>query len=81
MRQFKVNKVPVWPVAEIPRQRSWGSVVEAFVRHRDRKYAFDTDGRMQRRHVLVRRNRIIGLGKATTSSLAECSGPHGSAGM
>jgi hypothetical protein len=47
----------------LPRQRSWGSVLEAFVRHRDRKCLFDTEGRMVRRHVLVRRSKIVGLGK------------------
>ena len=47
----------------LPRQRSWGSVVEAFVRHRDRKCTFDGDGKMLRRRVLVRRSKIVGLGK------------------
>lgn len=46
-----------------PRQRSWGSVVEDFVRHRDRKYLFGVDGRASRRHVLVRRKNLVGLGK------------------
>lgn len=46
-----------------PRQRSWGSVVEDFVRHRDRKYTFDAKGRADRRHVLARKSRIEGLGK------------------
>jgi hypothetical protein len=45
------------------RQRSWGSVVEEFVRHRDRKYVFDAEGRAIRRHVLVRKRRLVGLGK------------------
>jgi hypothetical protein len=47
----------------LPRQRSWGSVLEAFVRHRDRKCHFDREGQMVRRHVLVRKSRIVGLGK------------------
>jgi hypothetical protein len=47
----------------LPRQRSWGSVVEAFVRHRDRKYAFDSEGKAVRRHVLVREKNLVGLGK------------------
>lgn len=46
-----------------PRQRSWGSVVEDFVRHRDRKYTFDSEGRAFRRHVLVRARSMVGLGK------------------
>ena len=48
---------------QLPRQRSWGSVLEAFVRHRDRKCCFDGEGRMDRRHVLVRKSKIVGLGK------------------
>lgn len=47
----------------LPRQRSWGSVLEAFIRHRDRKCLFDGDGRMVRRHVLVRKSNLVGLGK------------------
>ena len=37
--------------------------MEAFVRHRDRKCLFDAEGRIVRRHVLVRRSKIVGLGK------------------
>ena len=48
---------------QLPRQRSWGSVLESFVRHRDRKCRFDPEGRMVRRHVLARRSRVVGLGK------------------
>jgi hypothetical protein len=47
----------------LPRQKSWGSVVEDFVQHRDRKYAFDSEGRAIRRRVLVRRQRLAPLGK------------------
>jgi hypothetical protein len=47
----------------LPRQRSWGSVVEDFVRHYDRKYVFDQEGRAVRRHVLVRARNLVGLGK------------------
>jgi hypothetical protein len=47
----------------MPRQRSWGSVIEEFVRHKDRKYAFGPDGRAIRRHVIVRRTNLVGLGK------------------
>jgi hypothetical protein len=46
-----------------PHQRSWGSVVEAFVRHHDWKYTFDGDGAMVRRHLTVRKEGIKGLGK------------------
>ncbi len=48
---------------QLPRQRFWGSVLEAFVRNRDRKCCFDGEGRMDRRHVLVRKSKIVGLGK------------------
>ena len=37
--------------------------MEAFVRHRDRKCHFDGEGRMVRRHVVVRKSKIVGLGK------------------
>jgi hypothetical protein len=47
----------------LPRQRSWGSVVEDFVRHTDRKYVFDSDGRAIRRQVMVRGRNLVGLGK------------------
>jgi hypothetical protein len=47
----------------MPRQRSWGSVVEDFVQHPERKYVFDSDGRAIRRHVLVRRVNLVRLGK------------------
>jgi hypothetical protein len=48
---------------ELPRQRSWGSVVEDFVRHPERKYVYDSDGRAIRRHVLVRGVNVVPLGK------------------
>jgi hypothetical protein len=38
-------------------------VVEDFVRHRDRKYTFDAEGNATRRHVLVRKRNLVGLGK------------------
>ncbi len=48
---------------DLPGQRSWGSVLESFIRHCDRKCTFDADGHMVRRRVLVRRNRLVPLGK------------------
>jgi hypothetical protein len=48
---------------ERPRQRSRGSGVEDRVRLRDRKYAFDSEGRAVRKRVLVRRENLVGLGK------------------
>jgi hypothetical protein len=47
----------------LARQRSWGSVVEVFARHRDRKCTFGGAGRLVRRQVLAREVRIAGLGK------------------
>lgn len=47
----------------LPGQRSWGSVLEDFVLHRDRKYLSDSEGRAVRRHVLVRKRNLVGLGK------------------
>jgi hypothetical protein len=47
----------------MPRQRSWGSVVEDFVRHPERKYVFDSEGRAIRRHVMVLRESLVPLGK------------------
>jgi hypothetical protein len=46
-----------------PRQRSWGSVVEDFVGHTDRKYTFDSEGLAVRRLVLARARNLVGLGK------------------
>jgi hypothetical protein len=51
------------------RQRSWGSVVEDFVRHRGRKYTFDAEGQAIRRPVLVDKRNLAGLG--TEASRAE----------
>lgn len=48
---------------QLPRQRSRGAVLEAFVRHRDRKCTFDSEGRAVRRNVLVRAKNLVGLGK------------------
>ena len=60
----------------LPRQRSWGSVIEAFVRHRDRKCRFDGEGRVVRHQVLVRRSKIIRLGKeANRVGAARMLGP------
>jgi hypothetical protein len=47
----------------LSRQRSWGSVVEDFVRHTDRKYTFDSEGLAVRRLVLARARNLVGLGK------------------
>lgn len=38
-------------------------MVEEFVRHRDREYTFDFEGRANRRNVLVRAKNLVGLGK------------------
>ena len=36
---------------------------EDFVRHKDRKHAFDSDGRAIQRHILVGKKCLVGLGK------------------
>lgn len=48
---------------ELPDQRSWGSVVQAFARHGDRKCTLDFEGRIVRRNVLVLKDHIQGIGK------------------
>ncbi len=48
----------------LPHRRSWRSVIEDFVRHRDRKYTFDSEGQVIRRHILVRAKNLVGIGKA-----------------
>lgn len=48
---------------DAPGQRTWGSVVESFARHRDRKCEVGPNGRIVRRRVLVRASRTSGLGK------------------
>src|SRR5207249_3280326 len=66
---------------DLPRQRSWASVLESFIRHRDRKYEFDDAGRLIRRHILVRKDRIIGLGKeANRIEQSRVLGPWGVGG-
>jgi hypothetical protein len=61
----------------LPRQRSWGSVVEDFVRYKGRKYTFGPDGRAIRRHVLVRKQNFVPLGKeANLFEYARALGPH-----
>ena len=46
-----------------PRQRSLGSVIEDFVRHKDRKYTLDSKGNAHRGPVLARKRNVVGLGK------------------
>ncbi|MCI4331841.1 MAG: hypothetical protein L3K19_08385 [Thermoplasmata archaeon] len=48
---------------QLPRLRSWDSVVEELVRHRDWKYAFGPGGRAIRKHLWVREKNLAGLGK------------------
>lgn len=38
-------------------------MVEDSVRHQDRRYTFDAEGKAVRRHVLARRKNLVGLGK------------------
>jgi hypothetical protein len=50
-------------LAEADGAKTWAHVLEAFSRHRDRKYLLGPDGRIVRRSVLVRRSSLVGLGK------------------
>jgi hypothetical protein len=50
-------------LAEADGVKTWAHVLEAFSRHRDRKYLLGPDGRIIRRSVLVRKSALVGLGK------------------
>jgi hypothetical protein len=50
-------------LAEADGAKTWAHVLEAFSRHRDRKYLLGPDGRIIRRSVLVRKSALVGLGK------------------
>jgi hypothetical protein len=57
-------KDPAWmELAEKEDAKNWEHIIRAFSCHRDRKYITDPDGRIVRRHILVRRSSLVGLGK------------------
>jgi hypothetical protein len=60
-------KDPEWMgLAEKDGAKNWAHILEAFARHRDRKYLLGTDRRFVRRHVVVQRSSLAGLGKEGT---------------
>jgi hypothetical protein len=57
-------KDPAWMgLAEKEGAKTWAHILEAYTRHRDRKYLLGSDGRIVRRSVLVRKSSLVGLGK------------------
>jgi len=46
--------------------KTWARIVEGYAKHRDRKYGVGPDARIVRRHVLVRKSSLVGLGKEGT---------------
>jgi hypothetical protein len=48
-----------------PDAKTWAHVLSGWLMHRDRKYRIDGDGQIVRRHILVRREDILGTGKET----------------
>jgi hypothetical protein len=57
-------KDPAWMgLGEKENTKTWAHILKAFSRHRDRKYLTGPDGRIVRRHLLVRRSSLVGLGK------------------
>ncbi len=68
---FHSPKEPAWlALAERDGAKTWAHVVEAFAKHRDRKYLLGSDGRIIRRSILVRKSSIVGLGKEGTKLAA-----------
>ena len=64
-------KEPAWSaLAEEEGAKTWAHIVDGYARHRDRKYAVGPDGRILRRHVLVRKSSLVGLGKEGTKLAA-----------
>jgi hypothetical protein len=71
LRPFISPKEPAWPaLAEEEGAKTWAHIVDGYARHRDRKYAVGPDGRILRRHVLVRKSSLVGLGKEGTKLAA-----------
>jgi hypothetical protein len=64
-------KEPAWmEFGEKEVTKTWAHILEGFARHRDRKYLLGPDGRIVRRHVLVRKSSVVGLGKEGTKLAA-----------
>jgi hypothetical protein len=57
-------KEPAWlELGEKEDAKTWAHILEAFSRHRDRKYLVGPEGRIARRRVLVKKSSLVGLGK------------------
>jgi hypothetical protein len=68
---FHSPRDPEWMgLAEKEDAKTWAHVLEAFAKHRDRKYEVGPDGRSVRRSVLVRKSAFVGLGKEGTKLAA-----------
>jgi hypothetical protein len=68
---FHSPKEPAWQaLAEEEDAKTWAHILEAFSRHRDRKYLLGPDGRIVRRQVVVRKSSLVGLGKEGTKLAA-----------
>ena len=53
-------------LAEKDGSKTWAHIIDKYARHRDRKYEVGPEGRIVRRHVLVRKSSLVGLGKEGT---------------
>ena len=71
LRPFISPKEPAWPaLAEEEGAKTWAHIIDRYARHRDRKYEVGPDGRIVRRHVLVRKSSLVGIGKEGTKIAA-----------
>ena len=71
LRPFISPKEPAWPaLAEEEGAKTWAHIIDRYARHRDRKYEVGPDERIVRRHVLVRKSSLVGLGKEGTKLAA-----------
>jgi hypothetical protein len=68
---FHSPKDPEWlALAERDDAKTWAHLLEAYAKHRDRKYEVAPDGRIARRSVLVKKSSLVGLGKEGTKLAA-----------
>ena len=71
LRPFVSPRDPEWlRLADMDGTKSWANIVGGYSRHRDRKYEVGPDGRLVRRHVVVRRSSLVGMGKEGTKLAA-----------
>jgi hypothetical protein len=68
---FRSPKDPEWmALADKVDAKTWAHILEAFAKHRDRKYTVGVDGRILCRSVLVKKSSLVGLGKEGTKLAA-----------